>query len=202
MATRLNHSPEGKMMLFEQHLVYEIKMLHMTYLFLQIPAFSGWTVNALIESFCIHVRNLIQFFDENYPQGGEDVCAQHFTDNYTSTLKIDRRLIGKLNAQITHLSYNRAATDADKIDPGDRRDLLNAINDEISHFVAHLKQRYRDKWPVELTPDPKDPERKSPIPLLISNTTGLITGGGPTTTCTPSMYVAVFDPPWPKGKEQ
>ena len=64
MATNLKHSPQGLMEAFEHHLVYEVNMLRHTFAFLHVRAWSTELRNAIIETFCVHARNLVGFFDE------------------------------------------------------------------------------------------------------------------------------------------
>ena len=150
---RLNHTPKGKMLVFTDHIAYEIKMLRMTYRLLGLPAFSAWVGNALIESFSIHARALLEFFEEATPESEEQVCACHFTDGGYSPFvngKLDPRLRGKLHAQIAHLSYQRTADDKDKLNAEDRKVLLQFLNREIEHFSTHLRSPYKEQWSPDL----------------------------------------------------
>ena len=61
----LKHSPEGLIEAFEHQLVYEVNMLRHARNFLRVPAWSTELANAVIESFCVHARNLIEFFDQS-----------------------------------------------------------------------------------------------------------------------------------------
>ena len=149
---RLNQTTEGKMLVFTDHVMYEIKMLQMTYGFLEVPWYSGWVGNALIESFCVHARALIEFFAKTKSQTDEQVCACHFTDNSYRSFengKVSGPLWGKLQAQIAHLSYQRTKDNEDKVSPEDRKALLKLLNKEIDHFAAHLKSPFKERWPAE-----------------------------------------------------
>lgn len=153
---RLNHTPEGKTLVFTDHIMYEFKMLQMTYLFLGVPFYSGWVGNALIESFSIHARNLLEFFGGTGSESDEKVCAYHFTNSSYKAFpngEIPGELFGKLQAQIAHLSYQRTKDNADKIGPKDRKELLEFLNKEIEHFAAHLKLPFREKWPGSMKLD-------------------------------------------------
>ncbi len=44
------------------HLPYEINMLRSTFTCLSLGVFTGALQNALIESYAIHARNLLEFF--------------------------------------------------------------------------------------------------------------------------------------------
>ena len=89
--------------------------------------------NALIESFCVHARNLFEFFGE----------APQYTQNYqpfSHITKSKRKGIrSKLNVHVTHVKFQgRATNDADKINDRDRAEMLNILSDEIKEFKAHL----------------------------------------------------------------
>jgi len=77
VAKNLKHSPEGLIQAFEHHLVYEVNMLRNIYLLLLLPVFRDSLANALIESFCVHARVLIEFFDEKSVGGP---LSQHRCD--------------------------------------------------------------------------------------------------------------------------
>jgi hypothetical protein len=94
--------------------------------------------NALIESFCVHARNLFEFFIEEVPQ---------YTQNYRpfSHVTKSRRkaILAKLNVHITHVKFQgRATNDADKISDRDRAEMLNILSDEIKEFKTHLTPQY------------------------------------------------------------
>jgi hypothetical protein len=118
-----------------EHYVYEINMLRFTYRLLRRPQETG-VANALIESFVIHSRALMDFFGKGETK--DDVKATHFTIGNvfsalaTSTVSPDIR--SRMNKQIAHLTYSREG--ARKISRADRLILLRAI--EIDH--AAFKQ--------------------------------------------------------------
>jgi hypothetical protein len=67
--------------ILSEHLLYERNMLHYSYKSLQNPPSEQAAYNVLTECFCLHARNLIDFFWENKPLGAKDAVARHFTDN-------------------------------------------------------------------------------------------------------------------------
>jgi hypothetical protein len=158
MAQRLNHTREGKMLAFTDHIAYEIRMLHFTYQFLRLDAlafFNPIMANALIESFCIHARNLLEFFEETTSESDEQICSCHFTEgDYKAFVdgELDGTLRGKLHAQVAHLSYNRTKDDKDKIQPADRDVLVQFLSKEVGHFFRHLKSPYKESVPADLRP--------------------------------------------------
>jgi hypothetical protein len=58
MAENLKNSLEGLMEAFEDNLVYEVNMLRHTFGSLHVSAWSDELRNAIIESFCVHVRRV------------------------------------------------------------------------------------------------------------------------------------------------
>jgi hypothetical protein len=87
------------------------------------PAFSV-LVNVLIESFCIHARNLIEFLrvDDHCDFDPRWFAAKGYE---LQPGFIDGRLIGMIAAQIAHLSKDRKRESSDKID-GRQRDVILA----------------------------------------------------------------------------
>ena len=77
---KLNRTLAGLDEVLSKHLQYEIHMLGFTYGALRQPVEKS-TGYALIESFCIHARNLIDFFREDAPRTGTNAVARHFTDD-------------------------------------------------------------------------------------------------------------------------
>jgi hypothetical protein len=143
------------MEMFERHLPYEIDMLRVTYLMLSTPGAPLWftpnVLNALIESFCVHARNLIEFYIATNSLTDETVAAQHFTKDYKAfPNKLPRRIIGKLNSQITHLSYNREDDSGRKIGHEDRKVIMALLETEMERFATHLNEPYRSKWREDL----------------------------------------------------
>ena len=178
------------MMVFTDHIMYEIKMLRMAYWLLGVPWHSEWVGNSLIEAFCIHARALLEFFEGETSESDEKVCAFHFTNNTYRAFsggKVNDRLRGKLHAQIAHLSYQRSKDDSDKIGSADRKALLELLNKEIDNFAAHLKSQYKEKWPADLGINVQGPT------LPTQNMTGMVTGPMRTVTMTPQSVVSRHD---------
>jgi hypothetical protein len=130
---------------WSEHLPYELEMLRSTHAYLSLP--HGRVIdNALIESFCIHARNLIHFY-----RGKDDVQASHFTKSRTYKVKhvgahqpdIGTLLYNKLNRQIAHMTNSRTIVLTDKIGIEDRDKLLNAIEQETKIFEAAVDGTFR-----------------------------------------------------------
>ena len=133
----------------ERHLPYEIGMLFSTYKRLEAGEPDHDVRNALIEAFCIHARNLIDFLKGKR----KGVRARSVTDGYTpfAGTKIDRALTKKIEDQIAHLSIGRTSDPNEKIDGRVRSVLLWAIATELVEFQRHLKPQYRTAWKIEAT---------------------------------------------------
>jgi hypothetical protein len=139
---------------------------------------DGVIKNAIIESFCVHARNLFEFFAEEAPQ-----YAQNYRPFCHISTSKRKDILAKLNVQISHVKYQgRATNDADKIDEHDRAEMINILSEEIKEFKTHLKPQYSD---VEI----RDLAR-----VTISR---VVTGSSPTTT-TSSMTSIAFYGPFPK----
>jgi hypothetical protein len=126
-------SPERR----EYHLDYEIWMLDETSRRHYVDEVVN---NALIESFCLHARNLFEFFAEEAPQ---------YTQDYRPFSHISMRerkaILRKLNVHVTHVkSQGRATNDADKITDRHRAEIRNILSDEITEFRSHLRPEYSD----------------------------------------------------------
>ena len=155
MSENLKHSPEGLIEAFEHHLVYEVNMLRATNVCLSTPveAFGRVVVNALIESFCVHARNLIDFFDQSSETPGKAqhnyLGAKHFTTGYVPWAEgiPSNDLISRLNKQISHLTYGRTAKDEEKIGDKQRSKLLEILEVELKQFRDCLKDPYAQRWP-------------------------------------------------------
>jgi hypothetical protein len=142
------------------HLFYEVKMLGETYKRLTSGVGNNQAlVNAYIESFCLHARNLIEFFEAERPTKRSaqykataephDASAYMFTEPCYTPMQptaSSKALWIKLNNQIAHLTFNRTAIEAELINDTDRAALLTIIAAE----VASSKQRY----PPNINPDP------------------------------------------------
>jgi hypothetical protein len=105
--------------------------------------------NALIESFCIHARNLNEFLLEN---GRPDTLkATSFADdNYQPPLvtEVRQALFSKINKQISHLTEDRTSSAEDKIGDLQREQMYSVLFDELQRFSQHLNPELRASWKV------------------------------------------------------
>jgi hypothetical protein len=196
MSKNLKHSPEGLKEAFGHHLFYEIDMLRATSACLASPSFRQIVVNALIESFCIHARNLIEFFDQKSgtpgSAGSDYVGAKHFTTkDYVCWTggEPSNELRARLNRQVSHLTYQRTVKNAEKIGPNERNELLTLIERELIHFQNHLRAPYDGVWRNE-----RQPRRHLDLPIPIQSATNHVTSTTTATTVTTSsapQYVLI-----------
>ena len=142
----------------QEHLPYEINMLNSTHRLLDWTdvtlLLNGVLINALIESYCVHARALIELFkdEDNAARSGGKLAWKALTDNFQKSGTYDeyRR---KLNNQIAHLGDERTCNPADKITREDRVRLTKMLRDDLSSFKQCLKQ----KWSSYPLPDIADP---------------------------------------------
>jgi len=152
------------------HISYELSMLALTYgLLTNSPAFEmsvdadtrpdeaeriqHTVYNALMESFCIHARSLIEFFENrnSRPDGAQarmfTVTGQYDAAHLArADAAIDKVNIA-INRQIAHLSLQRVVGQG-QIDEDDRALLYRVLTDEAQHFLSQLKPDLALKsWP-------------------------------------------------------
>jgi hypothetical protein len=123
---------------------YEVWMLTETYNRLatqRIEDQDRVLANAMIESFCIHARILIDFFNGRRGVKAEEVTRKTYKP--FSSGQVRHELIFKLNNQIAHITRKRTFVASEKIGPADRKELFDAIVSELQIFMTHLKPEYR-----------------------------------------------------------
>jgi len=186
--------------IINEHLPYEMDMLRVTYTKLAAIAQSPTAATpenracrfALIESFCVHARSLVDFFLAT-SANPNDVLATEFTTGFRSSLDPAnaplRDIRTKLNKQIFHLTKDRTLIDAAKFDPGtDGSYVLNALEAEMRNFIACLRPDFR---PFTAHTVPVNVETHGPLgPTNHITSITLVIGpernvGGPTGPCGP-----------------
>jgi hypothetical protein len=110
-------------------------------------SFQAGQVNALIEAFCLHARNLNEFFQGS---GRDDTLkAATFADNRYKPRPSDKErkaLISKINRQISHLTEQRTSVGEEKISSADRARLYSVLIAEADNFTRHLQPHLRSAW--------------------------------------------------------
>jgi hypothetical protein len=140
------------------HVSYELDMLHFTFdkLTLVEQAIAKGNIqqtievglrNALMEAFCVHARNLDEFFQA----AGKDntLKAKKFTGSHYKPIPSDderKRLIKKIQRPIAYLSKKRTAVPMEKIDFEDRAKLFSILIREVDNFTRFLKPELRLAW--------------------------------------------------------
>lgn len=147
MANRLSREEE----LIGEHLAYEIKMLHETRKALRgEPVSTEVIANAVMESFCIHARNLNEFFFES-PRWKDVLKASEFAaSDYRKPENSDdrRALFDRINKQISHLSRERTSAPQEKIGPADREEMYSWVYAFLEYFDGHVRPELRSAWKI------------------------------------------------------
>jgi hypothetical protein len=135
----------------KEHVAYEVQMLVDTFARLALGGDKDiCTNNALIESFCVHVRNLDHFFLGATRNGfrTDDVDAAVFTDEayvrYAGSPTHSSHL--KILKQILHLTLERGTEPKHKFNASDMHPLFVDLMGEIRRFERHLQPNYRLAW--------------------------------------------------------
>jgi hypothetical protein len=134
-----------------KHVKYEVQMLGETRRKLQDRDFNDkWTANALIEAFCVHARNLNEFFVEESWHPDTLKASSFADDSYTLPRRTKRRraLFTKINKQISHLTTKRTSATRHKIDGKQREAMFTLLYADLRNFDQHLKPKLRRKWKV------------------------------------------------------
>jgi hypothetical protein len=132
------------------HLHYEVWMLGATLEKLKTGGLPDRkTANALIESFCIHARNLNEFFLEN---GKEDTlkASSFATSDYRRPDNPEdrRTLFANINKQISHLTEARTTVEKDMIGDEQREAMFALLYADLWNFHRHLKPELRPAWKI------------------------------------------------------
>lgn len=130
---------------FKVHLPYEVWMLDCTIKELNSDPPRGPVYNALIESFCLHARNLADFLT-NKPTC--DFDPRDFTDPPFKSKPdfLPKKLYNAINAQITHLSKHRTSDPQFQIDDSRREQILSHVHRDLDRFRKNLKRKYQELW--------------------------------------------------------
>jgi hypothetical protein len=142
-------TPDGMREALSIHVRYEVNMMRSTLRQLALNSSGVETVgeNALIESFCIHARNLLDFFDKKRSPSDGYVAARHFANSEYSPFQAGRppnALRGKLSKQVARVTYDRSLDE--QLRGPEIEQLCLLIEQEIVNFSKHLKRTYRTDW--------------------------------------------------------
>jgi hypothetical protein len=143
----MNQQEEMRKSWMAEHLPYEIAMLVETNRLLDWtrPTPTGVILNALIESYSVHARNLIEIFQQEDRASREGSGVQKWAalcDGFKIAGGRYDEYVRMLNNQISHIGYEREADAAKKIDRGVRLQLTDLLRDDLVIFKQHLKPKW------------------------------------------------------------
>lgn len=153
MTTNKKPAPHLKEEFFTHHLPHEIEMLRATYE-LARAARPPAEHEALVESFLLHARNLIEFFQDRPTC---DFDPRMFT---AGSYQLNRDFVAegvlpRINRQVGHLTVKRTTQEADRPGPRDWALILRALEEEIARFTKALRKDYAEKWSPQQQSSPK-----------------------------------------------
>jgi|SRR6185437_2068281 hypothetical protein len=149
----MTKTPQTLKEIFEHHLPYEIDRLAEAFELLKSPrelrerlsqSTFDTVADSLVVAFCIHGKNLIEFLSrpisENYASSSD------YADNYQpwniAHGTQEHSIKGKLNNQLSHLTFDRTTVDSDKISIDDRIFIVQQIKNELERWAPYLKTTY------------------------------------------------------------
>jgi hypothetical protein len=106
--------------------------------------FRAGQLNALIETFCIHARNLHEFFQGSR---ADTAKANTFADEkYKPHPNDQARKILIAIKQISHLTEQRTSELKEKVSSADRAQLYSSLIAEADNFTRHSQPHLRPAW--------------------------------------------------------
>jgi hypothetical protein len=139
MPTRIAYTDQQLLDYSEEHLLYELHIF--PWVAENLPPEKGFPLSALLESFAIHLRNLIDFFytPPNNARN-DDLVAADFFDSpgvwdpgpISKSLSEARE---RANKEISHITYKRK-TPADPTKPWPVADLFNEVQSIAVKFAT------------------------------------------------------------------
>lgn len=155
------------------HLRYELDMLFGTFEQLRTPVPNAIVGNALIESFCLHARALLDFFDNTQALHAREFTHAAYSPLLKGELGISDTLAEKLNTQIAHLSKKRVDEAGRKVGVDDRQQLRAGLLKALRHFESHLLPSHQGRWKTYSLPVvPAVASQASAINVFQATTTG------------------------------
>ncbi|MEO9634066.1 MAG: hypothetical protein ABJF89_13300 [Parasphingorhabdus sp.] len=124
-----------------EHLPYELWMLRETHEKLGSALTDQVLCNALIESFCLHARLLLEFFEKKKSKHAKDYTGGSYKAAHLGSLTKTER--DKLNTQIAHITGYRTIDPSQKIGPALRLKLLTALQREAITFEQQLTADFK-----------------------------------------------------------
>ena len=134
-----------------EHVAYEIHMFRWAYLMLALQLIKlllhGNLNNAILESWVIHLRNLIDFFYA-MPQKDDIVASDYISDwdsirSQTQKSPLLQEATNKANKQLAHLTLARATQYNDAQKPWEYIKISTEIEKWIALFFEHLSSEQK-----------------------------------------------------------
>jgi hypothetical protein len=185
MVTRIVYTDQQLLDYSEEHLLYELQLFR--WVAENLPRDNGFLLSALLESFAIHLRNLIDFL---YTQPGnarnDDLVAADFFDPSSawnpggiSKLLADAR--ERANKEVSHITYKRKSG-SDPTKPWPVSDLFDEVHAVSTKFAAAASS-------TKLHPRVKE--------WLTSDTVtrGFLLASASTTSSNTVVWLGRWDPP-------
>lgn len=125
------------------HVIYEIKMLIETS---QMEGKNCNQHNAILESFLIHTRNLIDFLWRN-PKYPDDVSVNDFLNDDFLELsdEIHKDLTNKISKHLAHITYTRNKPKENK--GWEKEKILNIVHQRLDEFFCRVdKDLLGEEW--------------------------------------------------------
>jgi hypothetical protein len=139
-------SKEQRTKFIEEHLPYEFSMLEHTFQRLhQVQEPADW--NAFLESFCIHARNVKDFFIGDRGAANNGVIANDLISFVN--LRIPNALTGtfqRLNEQITHMSRHRPTDGNAKFTRAHAEKVMAWLRPQLEKFLNDLSPYDKEQW--------------------------------------------------------
>lgn len=150
-----------------RHLDHEIKMVNGAYdlFYSLLPVLDkggaeDWQRyvlhDAVIETFCLHLRQLEEFFTKKGVNSAQILSDRKYTAAVEPKFPDGVSFSAKLNNQMAHLMNNRPATDAEKIQGKDFEIMFRWVAEELTKFkqaVADPELKVRDVVLALIRPD-------------------------------------------------
>src|SRR5262245_20443645 len=132
----------------KDHLPYEINMLRVAAIRLTKIKVPSTDANVYVELFCMHARNLIEFFDRRWERRG-DFKAYQLADGYTCEVDLEETR-DRINKRIAHLTTGRVRGNDKKNSVGECFRTYTKLENEIERFMACLPKQRRSAFSARL----------------------------------------------------
>jgi hypothetical protein len=159
MPNRILYADQQLLDYSEEHLRYELQIFY--WVVKNLPQDNGFPLSALLESFAIHLRNLIDFFYTRPEEArNDDLVAADFFDSpgawnlgaIPQSLSAARE---RANKEISHITYKRKSA-MDPTKPWPVADLFNEVHSIAQRFAASASgKKLHPSVPEWLNGEPK-----------------------------------------------